>query len=90
MKFARIKSVVLSKALQSKEFKMLRMYLSNFKKEGEYFITSYNNYCDEWSLKSTLADYLFNERESESLWELAEKTIGSKKIDLTIIKVVEV
>lgn len=90
MKFAKIKSVVLYKALQSKEFGMLKMYLSDFKKEGEYFITPYNPYCQEWDLRSVLSDYFFNEEESESLWELAEKTIGVKNIDLTVIKVVEI
>lgn len=89
MKLAKVKSVVLHKALQSKEFGMLRMYLSSLQKEGEYFITPYNPYCKEWDIRSILSDYFFNEEESESLWSFAENTIGSRRIDLILISTVE-
>lgn len=90
MKFARIKSKVLYAALQSNEFGMLKMYLRDFNREGEYFMSTWNSYCNEWYLRSSLCDYFFNEPESKKLWDLAEKTIGHRHIDLTVIRVVEV
>ena len=63
------------------------MYLDSFTREGDEFITDYQG--DEMGLKLCLQDYCFNEQESENLWKLAEEMRGAKKIDLKILKTVE-
>ena len=88
MKISRVKSQVLAKALDSKQFGVLAMYLGSFTHEGDEFISTYQD--GELGIKLCLQDYCFNERESENLWKLAEEVRGAKKIDLKILKTVEI
>lgn len=90
MKIYKIKSVVLDAALKTKEFGSLEMYLMYFgRTEDGCFISQWNNRCDEVDLKSAIKDYCSNEQESEKIWDLAEKVIGKRKIDLNTINVVD-
>lgn len=88
MKISRVKSQVLAKALDSKQFGVLAMYLDSFTRKGDEFITDYQG--EDMGIKLCLQDYCFNERESENLWKLAEEMRGAKKIDLKILKTVEI
>ena len=88
MKISRVKSRVLAKALDSRKFGILDMYIGSFTREGDEFITTYQD--GELGIKLCLQDYCFNEQESADLWKLAEEVIGVKKIDLKILKTVEI
>lgn len=94
MKIAKIKSVVLDKALQDrKNFWTLSLYLGEYNRtEDGCFITEVVKDSDGWTtnLRLSLHDYLFNEegQEAEKLWELAEKLIGKKTIDFKCINTV--
>ena len=96
MKFYKVRSVVLSTALQPErrhEFSALRMYLGEFKRtEDGCFLTEINPspYSNELLLKDALFDYTFNERESEQIWELAKKLTGKETIDFKIVKTIEI
>lgn len=86
MKLARIQSRVLHTAKQ--ELPILNMYLSIFKTEQDCFIAEVRNNITQ--LKAVIDDYCFNERESEKLWDIAEKIRGVRAIDLKVIKTVEI
>lgn len=96
MKLALVKSVVLSKALEDpNEFSALHMYIAGFtgfeRDENGNFLTKIVDFCGKPTLDIRLAleDYLFNEyQEADKIWDLAEKTIGKKTIDLKVLKVV--
>lgn len=96
MKLALVKSVVLSKALEDpNEFPALHMYIAGFggfeRDENGNFITKIVDDCGEPTLDIRLAlhDYLFNEyQEADKIWNLAEKVIGRKSIDIKVLKVV--
>lgn len=95
MKLAKIRSKVLTTALDEKhikDFGVLSMYLQCFGKEGDCIISDFTREGDKirLGLKDALSDYFFNERESEKLWELAEFLIGKKLIDMKVIKAVEI
>ena len=87
MKISRVKSRVLAKALDSRKFGVLSMYLDSFTREGDEFITDYQG--DEMGLKLCLFDYFCNEPESAGLWNIAEEILGHKTVDLKILKTVE-
>lgn len=96
MKIAKIKSVVLDKALQDrKNFWTLSVYLGEYNRtEDGCFISEIVKDTDGWTtnLRLSLEDYLFNEagQEAEKLWELAEKLIGKKTIDFKCINIVTI
>lgn len=94
MKLAKLKSEVLNKALLSKKFPILSMYISDCcKRDNEgNFITEVVKYDNKptVSLKLSIEDYFFNEPESEGIWSLAEGIIGEKKIDMEVLKIVEI
>lgn len=96
MKIAKIKSVVLDKALQDrKNFWTPSVYLGEYNRtEDGCFITEVVKDTDGWTtnLRLSLEDYLFNEagQEAEKLWELAEKLIGKKTIDFKCINIVTI
>lgn len=96
MRIAKIKSEVLSKALQDrKSFWTLSVYLGEYNRtEDGCFVTEVVKDSDGWTtnLKLSLHDYLFNEagQEAEKLWELAEKLIGKKTIDFRCINIVTI
>jgi len=95
MKIAKIKSVVLDKALQDrKNFWTLSVYLGEYRRtEDGCFISEIVKDCDGWTtnLRLSLHDYFFNEegQEAEKLWDLAEKLIGKKIVDFKCVKIVE-
>ena len=97
MKIAKVRSIVLSKALEDyRTFSALHMYIAGFggfeRDEEGYFISKIVDDCGTPTLDIRLAlqDYLFNEyQEYDKLWELAEKILGKKTIDLDVIKIVE-
>jgi len=100
MRIAKIKSVVLDKALQDrKNFWTLSVYLGEYRRtEDGCFITEvvkeYGATAkDPWTtnLRLSLQDYFFNEerQEVDKLWNFAEKLIGKKTIDFKCINVVE-
>lgn len=96
MKIAKIKSVVLDKALQDrKSFWTLSLYLREYNRtEDGCFISEIVKDTDGWTtnLRLSLQDYLFNEggQEADKLWELAEKLIGKKTIDFKCINIVTI
>jgi hypothetical protein len=95
-RYARIQSKVLTTALNNehiKDFGVLSMYLQWFDKDGDCIISDYEITGENEGrigLKDALSDYFFNERESEGLWELAEKLLGKKIIDMKVIKIVSI
>jgi hypothetical protein len=96
MRIAKIKSEVLSKALQDREnFWTLSVYLDEYNRtEDGCFVTEVVKDTDGWTtnLRLSLGDYLFNEagQEAEKLWDLAEKLIGKKTIDFKCINIVTI
>lgn len=91
MKIARIRSVVLNKALQDKSFFALRMYLDGVQRDNRN-----GDFIDELivdegkeipKFKLNLFDYCFNEQESERLYALAKELIGKETIDLQVISI---
>jgi hypothetical protein len=90
MRLARIQSVVLDKALQSKQFFALSCYLNSFGRTAEgQFISPFNNRENMWDIKVCLMDYCANEYESVQLFEFAQKLIGKKSIDILVVNTVE-
>ena len=92
MRLAKVKSRVLTKALDSKKFWCLGMYVGDFKREGDCFISEVviREGKPVLDLKLALFDYGFNEyQEMLKVYEMAEATIGKKEIDLHVLKVVE-
>ena len=95
MKIAKIKSVVLDKALQNREdFWTLSVYLGEYKRtEDRCFISEVVRDSDGWTtnLRLSLGDYLFNEQaeEAKKLWDLAKGITEKGVIDYQIINIVE-
>lgn len=86
MKLAKIQSKVLYAARQ--ELPILNMYLSIFKTEKDCFITEVQDKSTQ--LRAVIDDYCFNEKESNKLWDIAEKIRGTRAVDLKVIKTVEI
>lgn len=93
MKIAKVYSRVLSKALESKKFWGLSLYVGDFPKtEDGCFVSRVVNYGGKptLNLKLALEDYFFNEhKESDGLFDFAEGITGKKEVDLKCLKVVE-
>ena len=90
MRLARIQSVVLDKALESKQFFALSCYLNSFGRTAEgQFISSFNDRENMWNLRVCIMDYCANEPESLKLFEFAQKLIGKKSIDILVVNTVE-
>lgn len=91
MKLARIKSVVITEALKSRNFFSLSCYLDSFTKTPEnHFISPFHEDLKIWDLEACLMDYCCNEQESRELYNLAEKLIGKRTIDLQVLKEVTI
>lgn len=88
MILGKIKSHVLSKALESKKFFSLSCYLNSYQKQDECFISVWNTDYNTWDLRVALGNYCLNDPESEELFQFAEKLIGEKKIDFTVISII--
>lgn len=96
MKLAKVKSVVLDEALKSKKFQSLHMYIAGFggfeRTSDGCFISKVVRDCDNkpvLDIRLALEDYFFNEgHEYSALWEFAEKTLGKKEVDLTVVNIV--
>ena len=97
MKLAKVKSVVLDEALKSRKFQSLHMYIAGFggfeRTSDGCFVSKIVRDCDNkpvLDIRLALEDYFFNEaHEWNKLWDFAEKVIGKREVDLTVIKVVE-
>lgn len=86
MRLAKIKSTVLTEALEKREFFALSCYLNSFiRTDQQEFITPYNKNAEMWDLRASLIDYCANEPESEKLFQLAKELTGESTIDLKII-----
>ena len=89
MRLAKVKSRVLAKALDSKKFWCLGMYVGDFKREGDCFICEVVT-CEgkpTLDIKLALFDYGFNEyQEMLKVYEMAEAIIGKKEIDLHMLQ----
>lgn len=85
MKIGKIKSIVLSKALESKKFFSLSCYLNHYKIEDDCFISRWNTTKNTWDIRVMVFDYCANEPESKDLFKFAEKIIGKKEIDFITI-----
>ena len=96
MKIAKVQSKVLDKALKSKRFPSLRMYIAGF---GGFERTSDGCFVSKdvkdsdnkavLEIRLSLEDYFFNEyHECDKLWDFAEQIIGKKEVDLTVINIV--
>lgn len=96
MKLAKVKSVVLDKALQSDEFPSLFMYIAGLggfeRTDDGCFISKIVKDCDNkpvLDIKLALEDYFFNEyHEYPSLWKFAENLLGKQLVDLKVINIV--
>lgn len=74
MKLAKVKpQVEFMEAFNSREFPALRMYLSDFMRDGDTFISEIRD--GELNFKLTLQDYCCNESESKELFERVNGTI---------------
>ena len=97
MRLAKVKSVVLDAALKSDRFPSLYMYIAGFggfeRTSDGCFVSRVVRDCDNkpvLDIRLALGDYFFNEaHEWSKLWDFAEKVIGKREVDLTVIKVVE-
>lgn len=94
-KYARIKSKVLTTALDEehiKNFSILNTYLQFFDKDEDCIISDIReiNGKPTTSLSLALQDYFFNEKESKKLWLLSEEIRGERVIDMQVIKIVEI
>ena len=89
MKIIKIKSNILQKALQQKEFPLLHRYLNGkYCKSGEYFLSPIHDYCEHCDLENALDFYMCNIMdESEKLLNFAKNTTGKKRIDFEVIEV---
>lgn len=96
MRLAKVKSVVLDKALKSDNFPSLYMYIAGF---GGFERTSDGCFVSRvvkdssnkavLDIRLALGDYFFNEaHEWNKLWDFAEKTIGKREVDLTVVNIV--
>ncbi len=96
MKIAKVKSVVLDKALQSNKFPSLHMYIAGFagfeRTDDGCFISKIVKDCDNkpvLDIKLALEDYFFNEyHEYPNLWKFAKKLLGKEFVDLKVINIV--
>lgn len=96
MKLAKVKSVVLDEALKSRRFQSLHMYIAGFggfeRTSDGCFISKVVKDSDNkpvLDIRLALEDYFFNEyHEYPALWEFAEKILGKKEVDLTVINIV--
>ena len=96
MRLAKVKSVVLDKALKSGRFPSLHMYIAGFggfeRTSDGCFVSRVVKDSDNKAvldIRLALEDYFFNEpHEWNELWDFAEKAIGKREIDLTVINVV--
>ena len=96
MKLAKVKSVVLDKALESRQFSSLHMYIAGFagfeRTSDGCFVSEIVDDCGTptLELKLALSDYFFNEgHEANKLWDFAEKTIGKKIVDIKVVNIVQ-
>jgi len=86
MKIGKLKSEVLSSALETKEFFLLSCYMQNFQRDDDgTFISPWNSNKETWDLKVALLDYCVSERESEDLFNFAEELIGTPVVDLKLV-----
>ncbi len=96
MKIAKIKSIVLDKALQDREnFWTLSVYLGEYRRtEDGCFISEVVRDSDGWTtnLRLSLGDYLFNEQaeEAKKLWNLAKGITEKGVIDYKVVSIVEI
>ena len=96
MRLAKVKSVVLDAALKSDNFPSLHMYIAGFggfeRTSDGCFISKIVKDSDNKAvldIRLALEDYFFNEyHEYPALWEFAEKILGKKEVDLTVINIV--
>lgn len=96
MKLAKVKSKVLDEALKTNEFPSLHMYIAGFagfeRTSDGCFVSKVVKDSDNkpvLDIRLALEDYFFNEYyEYDKLWEFAEKVIGKKEVDLTVINIV--
>ena len=96
MKIAKVKSVVLDKALKSDKFPSLHMYIAGFggfeRTSDGCFVSKVVKDSDNKAvldLRLALEDYFFNEyHEYPKVWEFAEEVIGKKEVDLTVVNIV--
>ena len=96
MRLAKVKSVVLDKALKSDMFPSLHMYIAGFggfeRTSDGCFVSRIVKDSDNKAvldIRLALEDYFFNEaHEWNKLWDFAENVIGKREIDLTVINVV--
>lgn len=96
MKLAKVKSVVLDKALKSDRFPSLHMYIAGFggfeRTSDGCFVSRVVKDSDNKAvldIRLALEDYFFNEaHEWNKLWDFAENVIGKREVDLTVINVV--
>lgn len=92
MLIAKVYSKVLNKALESKKFFALDCYLTTFQRTPDgCFISDVVEFEGKptLSIRLSLEDYCFNEKESADLWILAEKAIGKRTIDLKVRTIAE-
>jgi hypothetical protein len=88
----KVQSRVLNVALQDTEMRMLKMYLSSYKRTVDNCFICQEVDSDKGlvpEIKLSLFDYTFNERESDKIWQLAKSLLGKEIIDLQIVKRVE-
>ena len=94
MKYFKVSSRVLSEALKDKrKFSVLSLYIGEYQRSDGYFVsTEHPNKECVCNLKAALLDFLFNEIGSEewdALYEIGERILGRKDIDLKLIAVVD-
>ena len=97
MRIAKVQSKVLDEALKkADEFPCLHMYIAGFggfeRTSDGCFVSKVVKDSDNKAvldIRLALEDYFFNEyHEYPSLWEFAEKILGEKEVDLTVINIV--
>lgn len=85
MRIGKLKSDVLSAALEKKFFS-LSCYMQRYQRDDDgTFISPWNPNKETWDLKVALQDYCINERESEDLFNFAEELIGTPAVDLKLV-----
>ena len=96
MRIAKVQSKVLNEALKTNEFPSLHMYIAGFggfeRTSDGCFVSKVVKDSDNKAvldIRLALEDYFFNEyHEYNKLWEFAEKIIGKKEVDLTVVNIV--
>lgn len=96
MRLAKVKSVVLDAALKSDRFPSLHMYIAGFggfeRTSDGCFVSRVVKDSDNKAvldIRLALEDYFFNEpHEWNKLWDFAEKAIGKREVDLTVVNIV--